>query len=228
MASGSAVVRADRGAALVFAAAAAALAWALVGHHAAAPGFASAFTMWNVMMVAMMLPSLLPWLVLFERERLPLFLAGYFAVWALYCVAAAGAQIALRERLLLDEGLALAPRAGGALLVAAGLYELTPLKRSCLRRCRSPLGRLLTRWRSGRGWALRVGLEHGLECLGCCWALMAIAFSLGVMSLGGMAALTLVLLAEKTAPWGERVSPWLAAALALWGATLVVVPSGPS
>jgi predicted metal-binding membrane protein len=176
----------------------AALAWSLLLVHGHASGFAASFVMWNVMMVAMMLPSLVPWLVLFEPSQSLRFSSGYFAVWAGYCFAAAAAQHYLRGEQ------AVSGDAAAALLIIAGAYQFTPMKQSCLRKCRSPLGHVLTHWRSGRGFWLRVGLSHGMNCLGCCWALMAVAFALGVMNLAWMAALTVLLAAEKMLPQGER------------------------
>jgi predicted metal-binding membrane protein len=171
-----------------------------------------AFLTWNVMMVAMMLPSLFPWLFLFSLERAVLFTAGYFTVWAAYCSAAAAVQTFFHVPM---DGL---PRvAGGVLLAGAGLYQLTPLKDACLRKCRSPVGALLGRWRSGSTWAFRTGVVHGATCVGCCWALMALAFVLGVMNVVWMAALTMVVLVEKLAPRGEDVSRWLGIGLIVWG-----------
>ena len=191
--------------------AAAALAWSLLLVYGHASGFAASFVMWNVMMVAMMLPSLLPWLVLFEPSQAVRFSSGYFAVWAVYCLVAAGAQHYLRGEQ------AVSGKAAATLLVIVGAFQFTPMKQSCLRKCRSPLGHLLTHWRSGRGFWLRVGLGHGMNCLGCCWALMAVAFALGVMNLAWMAALTVLLAAEKMLPQGERFSQVTGAALVACG-----------
>jgi len=189
----------------------AALAWLLLLVAGQASGFAASFVMWNVMMVAMMLPSLLPWLVLFEPSQSLRFASGYFAVWAGYCFAAAGAQHYLRAEQ------AVTGEAAAAILIIAGAYQFTPMKQSCLRKCRSPLGHVLTHWRSGRGFWLRVGLGHGVNCLGCCWALMAVAFALGVMNLAWMAALTVLLAAEKMLPQGERFARVSGAALIACG-----------
>lgn len=189
----------------------AALAWLLLLVAGQASGFAASFVMWNVMMVAMMLPSLLPWLVLFEPSQSLRFASGYFAVWAGYCFAAAGAQHYLRAEQ------AVTGEAAAAILIIAGAYQFTPMKQSCLRKCRSPLGHVLTHWRSGRGFWLRVGLGHGMNCLGCCWALMAVAFALGVMNLAWMAALTVLLAAEKMLPQGERFARVSGAALIACG-----------
>jgi len=192
-------------------AAVAALAWSLLVAYGHASGFAASFVMWNVMMVAMMLPSLFPWLVLFEPSQSVRFAFGYFAVWGMYCFAAAAAQHYLRVEH------AVSGEAAAGLLVVAGAYQFTPMKQSCLRKCRSPLGHVLTHWRSGRGFWLRVGLGHGMNCLGCCWALMAVAFALGVMNLAWMAALTALVAAEKMLPQGELFSRVTGAALLACG-----------
>lgn len=178
----------------------AALAWSLLLAFGHTSGFAATFVMWNVMMVAMMLPSLFPWLVLFEPAQSLRFSLGYFTVWAVYCLVAAGAQHYLRVEHAVSGATA------AALLIIAGAYQLTPMKQACLRKCRSPLGHVLTHWRSGRAFWLRVGLGHGMNCLGCCWALMALAFALGVMNLAWMAAVTVLLVAEKMLPQGELFS----------------------
>ena len=185
----------------------------LAGHAHHASGFLASFALWNVMMVAMMLPSLFPWLELLGRSRyaVPFFALGYFGLWAVYCLVAATAQQWLGPTLVLPRA------AGSAVLIAAGLFQFTPLKSACLRHCRSPVGYLLTRWRHGRGWAFRIGLAHGLNCLGCCWALMAVAFALGVMNLLWMAVLTLMILVEKTLPRGDSLGRAFGVALVLWG-----------
>ena len=192
------------------------LALLLHGDHASA-SFGITFLLWNVMMVAMMLPSLLPWLFLFDGKRLWLFVGGYLTVWAAYCFAAAAVQGTLQDRILLTDTLALSPRVGGALLIFAGAFQFTPIKNACLTKCRSPIGHLLTRWKSGHLFAFRVGLSHGANCLGCCWALMAVAFALGVMNLWWMGALTLLLVLEKTAPKGALIGKALGGALIAYG-----------
>jgi len=189
----------------------AALAWSLLLVDGHASGFAASFVMWNVMMVAMMVPALVPWLVLFEPSQATRFAFGYFAIWAVYCLGAAAAQHYLRHEHAVTGG------ASGVLLVLAGAFQLTPMKRSCLRKCRSPLGHVLTHWRSGRAFWLRVGLGHGVNCLGCCWALMAVAFALGVMNLWWMAALSLLIAAENLLPQGELFSRVTGAALLACG-----------
>jgi signal transduction histidine kinase len=109
-------------------------------------------------------------------------------------------------------------------LVAAGIYQLTPLKDLCLSKCRTPINFIMTSWRDGTAGALRMGLLHGAYCLGCCWLLFVILFPLGIMNIGAMVAVTLIILAEKTLPW-PRLAPYTAAfALLLYGASVIVSP----
>jgi predicted metal-binding membrane protein len=193
--------------------------------------------MWAVMMAAMMFPTASPMVLAFhriqsgKRERGEafvstwMFVAGYIAVWAAAgLVAYSGALMA--ERLAARLGLSAesAARLGGGLLIASGLYQLTPLKNVCLSKCRSPIGFIMTAWREGRSGALRMGAVHGATCLGCCWMLMAILFPLGLMNVAIMALVMLVVFAEKTLAW-ERVAVYgTAAVLMLYGAVVVVVP----
>lgn len=185
------------------------------------PEFAVAFAMWTVMMVGMMVTPAAPMILLFAKiartrraasqPYVPtlIFVFGYLIVWAAASLAAAGAQIGLARASMLSPGIGfLSPAASGAVLVGAGLYQWSPWKRACLRRCRSPLDFLLFHWRDGAAGALGMGIEHGLYCLGCCWLLMALLFVAGVMNLGYVAALMVFVLLEKTAPFG----PWIARA----------------
>lgn len=195
-------------------------------------GLAPAVLMWHLMMLPMMLPPTLPWLFALSRLRgtdaaigrgaFVQFGAAYLAIWSVFSVLAAVAQVWLQTRLMLSHHQALAPAAGGVVLCLAGLYQFTPFKQACLRHCRSPFGALLTHWRGGRWWPLRAGVEHGLHCLGCCWALMLVAFAVGVMNTAWMAVLTLLLVAEQLAPRGALVSRALGAGLLVWGASLVL------
>lgn len=167
--------------------------------------------MWVAMMVAMMLPSVAPTAILWIRARnvtglrAVAFVAGYLIAWALYGV---GAYVVLLGAGRLAET---APRtatwAGAAVLAAAGIYQLTPLKQRCLKHCRSPIGALVHYGGyQGSTADLRVGLHHGLYCVGCCWALMAILVVVGVMNLVVMALLAVVVLAEKIWRGGETVA----------------------
>jgi predicted metal-binding membrane protein len=193
---------------------------------------------WVTMMAAMMLPSVSPMVLVFarisrDRERrgqgfVPtwVFLAGYLIAWTAYGLAAYGVYRALRWAVggSLDWEGAGAWVAGGAIL-AAGLYQLTPLKRVCLRHCRGPLHFVLHGWRDGRAGALRMGVEHGAFCIGCCWGLMLALFALGVMSLVWMGVIAAVILAEKLLPAGETFSRVFAVALVAGGIWVAAAPA---
>jgi predicted metal-binding membrane protein len=188
------------------------------------------FLMWAVMMVAMMLPSATPLVLLHmrvTRSRQPrdvalrsafLMLAGYLAVWTVFSGAATGVQWGLQAAALLTPMMTAVgdPLAGG-LLVAAGLYQWTPVKARCLEHCRSPLEFLSAHWWPGPAGAFRTGLHHGLYCVGCCWLLMGLLFVLGVMNLLWVAALAALVLVERTGPAGSVVTRLSGAALAAWG-----------
>lgn len=174
--------------------------------------------MWTVMMVAMMVPSAAPMIVMFatinrrRREQqgpfvpTAVFLAGYLVVWTGFSVLAALAQWALHAAALMSPMMVTtSPLLGGVLLVAAGVFQWTRLKAACLVHCRSPLSFIVTSWREGRGGAFRMGLHHGLYCLGCCWLLMALLFVAGVMNLLWVAAIAIFVLLEKIVPRGELV-----------------------
>ena len=170
---------------------------------------------WVVMMAAMMFPALAPTVALYAKmtsargpSRGLLFAAGYLLIWGAAGVLAY-ALFRIGRGLFADS---LAWRAGGqrfaaAVLFAAAIYELTPLKDVCLHKCRSPLGFLLGVWRDGPRGALEMGARHAAWCLGCCWALMAALFALGVMSLAWMALLAALITLEKTFPW-RRAAAW--------------------
>ena len=177
------------------------------------------FAMWWVMMVGMMLPSAAPMTLTFatingrRRERgspyvpTALFVAGYLLVWGAFSLAATAAQWALERAALMTPMMRTSSALlGGLLFVAAGVYQLTPLKHACLRRCRSPLDFVLQRWRDGAPGALRMGAEHGAFCLGCCALLMTLLFVGGVMNLLWVAAIALFVLLEKVIPAGEMLS----------------------
>lgn len=188
------------------------------------------FGMWAVMMVAMMLPSAAPMILLFatvNRRRavdqarpvpVAIFVAGYLVVWAGFSALAALGQSGLqRAALLSGETITAAPWLGGAFLIAAGLWELTPLKYACLARCQSPLAFIMTEWREGPRGALVMGLRHGIFCVGCCWALMSLLFVAGVMNLLWVAAIAGLVLAQKLLPVGRFASRGAGAALLAWG-----------
>ena len=192
------------------------------------------FVMWAIMMLAMMLLSATPLLLIYRRTlaassangraaALTLVLAaGYLFAWTVFSAAATLAQWALHSLALMSPMMTLtAPIGGGVLLVVAGLYQWTPLKHACLSRCRSPFLFLLTHWRDGAAGAFRMGLRHGLYCTGCCWLLMGILFVVGVMNLFWVAAITAFVLAEKTLPKGEWLSHASGFGLILWGSWLL-------
>jgi predicted metal-binding membrane protein len=172
------------------------------------------FAMWTVMMVGMMLGPASPVLLLFAgmhagrtKRGVPLavlvFGLGYVTVWVGFSACAALGQWVLHQTAVLSPVMAASnPILGGAILVAAGAYQLTPLKGTCLMHCRSPLGFLMTNWRDGTIGAFQMGLLHGVYCLGCCWALMCVLFVVGVMNLVWVAALAVFVLVEKIAPAG--------------------------
>jgi predicted metal-binding membrane protein len=192
-------------------------------------------SMWWVMMVAMMLPSAAPMLLLFARvnrkEKVagsPLmptgaFATGYLIAWGCFSVVAAGSQWGLEAARLMSPMLLLETAniwIGVAILVGAGLWQLTPLKTMCLRHCRSPMGFLMNSWRAGRLGALRMGLEHGAYCLGCCWFLMALLFFGGVMNLYWIVGLAVFVLLEKIMPLGHWLGRIAGVLLIGWGAYL--------
>ena len=199
----------------------------------------AAFGMWMAMMVAMMLPPVLPWIWFFAAATRPtapglrlwgrtlLFASGYFALWGFYSAAAAACQSALAARALLHPtALKVAPTAGAVLFLVAGVVQLTSLKSACLKHCRSPLGYFLTRWRDGPRGAFSMGFRHGVYCLGCCWALMALSFALGTMNLAWMAAVSLLLCIEKIAPGGERLSRAFGLLFLVWAAAVLAMGTG--
>jgi predicted metal-binding membrane protein len=190
------------------------------------------WVMWAVMMTAMMLPTATPLILLYasaarravtagsSARRVYALAAGYLVVWSLFSVIATALQRLLASALVLTPMMEPAtPIAAAAVLAIAGVYQLTPLKRMCLRACRSPLGFMMQRWRGDAAGAFRLGVDHGIHCLGCCWALMLILFAGGVMNLVVIIALTMWVLVEKIAPFGERTPTVTGIALiasALW------------
>jgi len=193
------------------------------------------FVMWAVMMVAMMVPSAAPMVLTFlavnQRRQaatqpfvpVGVFLAGYLAVWTAFSALAALTQWRLHEAALLSSMMAAnSARLSGGLLLAAGLFQWTPLKRACLKGCRSPLTFLMTEWREGTAGAFIMGLRHGAACVGCCWVLMALLFVAGVMNLLWVAVIALFVLAEKILPKGEILSRIAGIALAAWGVALMM------
>lgn len=192
-------------------------------------------TMWVVMMVAMMLPTTAPMFLAFHKvqaaKRQPddvfvsvwVFVSAYLLVWALAgTVAYAGELAAAAVRSTL--GPASAAQFGGAILTLAGLYQLTPMKEICLAECRTPTA--MTTWYGEKANVFQMGLLHGLYCVGCYWLLFAALFPLG-MSVGAMAAFTLIIFAEKALPWPTLVRHTTAVVLLLYGGVVIVIASSP-
>jgi predicted metal-binding membrane protein len=186
-----------------------------------------------LMMVAMMLPSAVPMIVLMDRlvrgrqgagRDTALFASGYVVVWAGFGAFATLAQWALHAAGGLTADLRLvSPTLAAVVFIAAGAYQFAPLKGSCLVACRSPLAFLTRYWRAGPDGALRMGLHHGLLCLGCCWLLMTLLFVGGAMSLLWIVPLALFVLVEKYLPGGERVGRAAGALLIIWGAAVLLM-----
>jgi predicted metal-binding membrane protein len=188
------------------------------------------FLMWWVMMIAMMIPSAAPMVLLYARVfrhgqargQIPgalvptgMFAAGYLVCWLAFSALATALQFAL-EQASLVHGMWMWSTSRwltAGLLIAAGLFQLTPLKAACLEHCRSPTAFLSQHWRPGRIGAFRLGLVHGTYCLGCCWALMLLLFAAGIMNLVWIAGLAALVLVEKLAPFGTNLSRLAAAAL---------------
>ena len=188
------------------------------------------FAMWTVMMAAMMLPSASPMIEMYARiargqsaERggcVWIFAIGYLTAWSGYSAVMTGTQYALERTRIVADAMRMEPFAGGLLLIAAGIYQFTPLKQACLTQCRSPLGFFMTKWRVGPRGAFAMGLTHGVFCVGCCWMLMALMFVAGVMNLVWAAALTIFVLLEKATPWGGSIAPASGAVMVAAGIAL--------
>ncbi len=193
------------------------------------------FVMWWVMMMAMMLPSASPMILLVARVNrtqkaqggpfLPtsLFAAGYLVAWGVFSLLAIGCQWGFERVGLLSTKMgSTSALFGGLVLIVAGLYQCTPLKHACLRHCRNPFQFMTHHWRTGTLGALRMGMEHGAFCLGCCWSLMALLFVGGIMNLYWIIGLALVVLLEKTIPGGHGFGSATGVGLMLWGVWILV------
>jgi len=188
--------------------------------------------MWAAMMVAMMLPSAAPVTLLvvrIGRKRAEagagsaLFVLGYLVIWLGFTTAATTLQFLFDEAGLLSKTMAFGNTVlAGGVLIAAGIYQWTPLKQACLRHCRSPLEFLMFHWREGPLGSLTAGMRHGVFCLGCCWMLMALLFVGGIMNLVWVGAIALLVLVEKTLPWGSRTSRLTGALLGAWGDVILL------
>jgi predicted metal-binding membrane protein len=199
------------------------------------PSYAAVlFVMWLTMMIAMMVPSAAPTVLLFtaiKRKRDAsispamqawIFVGGYLLIWAGFSLAAVLAQWALERAGLLSMAMASTSAVlGGIILLAAGLYQFTPLKGACLRYCQSPVLFLSQHWRAGPAGALWMGLRHGAYCVGCCWFLMALLFVSGVMNLVWIAGIALYVACEKLLPLGRRLSYAAGVALIVAGAIVL-------
>ena len=213
--------------------------WLTLGHaramHAAGPmmGAAGIFLMWLTMMAAMMLPAVFPMVDVFaavSRQRLErnaayigtaLFVSGYLLAWSGFSALATVAHWGLADSGLIDSMMrSTSDVLTGALFLAAGLYQWTPLKQVCLARCRSPIGFMLTEWREGRRGAVIMGMRHGMFCLGCCAVLMTLLFAVSVMSVLWVATLTVLVMVEKLLPgekfWRPAIGVGLVVAGAIW------------
>lgn len=194
--------------------------------------------LWVAMMVAIMYPTAAPMILMFariHRERrargqsfVPtwVFAGAYMLVWSLtgiaaFAIAAGGDALADRWAFLSDNG----ARIGGVLLVAAGLYQVTPLKTVCLSKCRTPMAFILNSWREGTAGAFRMGVDHGVYCLGCCWLLFLILFPLGMMNIAVLALVTLAIFVEKSLPVGRQAAFAFGAALVAYGLVVIAVPA---
>lgn len=193
-------------------------------------GLSLVFLMWLVMMAGMMLPSAAPAIVLYgslakkhaERGRmLPAawtFAAGYLLAWAAFSLGAALLQAVLQQAALLDDMMtSSSAMLNGLLLVAAGIYQFTPLKQRCLSKCRQPLPFFIAHWREGKAGALHMGIRHGASCVGCCAMLMLLLFAAGVMSLAWVAVIAALILVEKLLPAGPLTARALGGALIVLG-----------
>lgn len=191
--------------------------------------------MWTVMMTAMMLPSASPMILLFatiaraKRARgrsggsTAVFVLGYLVVWSAFSVLAVLLQFALEKAELLSPMMEATHAAfAAAVLIAAGVYQWTPLKHACLSRCRSPLDFVMQHWREGQGGAFRMGVLHGAYCVGCCWLLMLVLFVGGVMNLVWVLALAALVLVEKLVPAGDWIGRLAGAGMIGWGGLLLL------
>ena len=192
------------------------------------------FVMWAVMMAAMMLPSAAPMILFYctitrrrahsaSRGAAAMFASGYVMVWVAFSAIAVALQFALEKSGLLSPLMQITSATiAGSVLIAAGVYQWTPLKQACLRRCRSPLEFVMMHWRDGVSGAFRMGTRHGLYCFGCCWLLMLLLFVGGVMNFVWIAGLAAFVLVEKLAPFGHRIARVAGAVLVASGAALLL------
>ncbi len=221
------------------------LAWAfliwqsrMMSGQAMGMGAALFIAIWVVMMVAMMFPTAAPMILMFtkiyagKRQQsqafVPtwVFVSAYLLVWSLcgilaYPLVVGLEKLAAQSMWLMENG----ARIAGVILLAAGLYQLSPLKNICLSKCRTPLQFILSSWHDGYGGAFRMGLEHGAFCLGCCWLLFVILFPLGIMNIAVMALVTALIFAEKALPIGRQISKLTGVGLIVYGVLVMFLPA---
>jgi predicted metal-binding membrane protein len=193
--------------------------------------------LWIVMMVAVMFPTAAPMILMFarihntRRQRgqnfVPtwIFTSAYLLVWSVtgifaYAIAVAGDAVADESTWVMDN----APRLGGGLLIVAGTYQLTPLKDICLSKCRTPVSFIVSSWKDGYAGSFRMGIQHGVFCLGCCWLLFLILFPLGMMNVAVLGLITALIFAEKSLPIGRHIARLAAATLLVYGAVVIFEP----
>jgi predicted metal-binding membrane protein len=195
------------------------------------------FAMWVAMMVAMMFPAAAPMILLFDRVQrgkreagrsyvpTAYFVGAYLAIWTAFGGVAFALAVGV-DRLADDADWVTGhwARFGGLLLIAAGLYQRTPLKEVCLSKCQSPMSFLMTSWRDGKVGAIQMGLLHGGYCLGCCWLLFVILLPLGVMNVAAMVVIALLVFGEKCLPVGNRLTHAAALGLVAYGLVVTVLP----
>lgn len=198
--------------------------------------FGAMVLMWIIMMIGMMVPTAAPMTLIYAAVArkaatqgttlapAAFFVSGYIVIWSVFSVVATVAQWGLEQAALLSPMMVLtSPGLGAGLLIAAGLYQMTPMKDACLRHCRSPVHFISHGWKPGAFGALRMGLEHGLYCLGCCWILMGLLFLGGVMSLMWIAGIAVFVLLEKILPFGLRGGRLAGVGMVLTGCTALLV-----
>lgn len=196
--------------------------------------FVAVFVMWSIMMMAMMLPTALPMVLTFttlcrrkgQTHQAWLFVGAYLTIWTVFSAGATFLQWGLQASglitpMMVSRSVALT----GTLLVVAGVIQFTPLKQACLRHCRTPMGFLLTEWRDGGFGAWWMGMQHGILCLGCCWALMGLLFVTGVMNLAWVAAITAAIVIEKLHPAGVSIGKLLGVLLIAAGVARIALLS---
>lgn len=207
------------------------LMWLMMEPAAVGPYLFATSVMWIVMMLAMMSPAVLPMMMVYRglikthrAQASAFFASGYFIAWAAFSLIAALLQWQLHQHGQLGGPLLrLSPEWSAAIFIGCGIYQLTPLKAACLARCQSPIGFFMRYWHDGSFGALRMGLHHGIFCIGCCWVLMLLMFAGGAMSVIAMAVLAAFILLERVVPggvWAARVPGIL---MLLWGAAQLVL-----